>query len=188
MRHLHPFLAAALAAALVAAAPLAHAHPGAPGHAPGPHLHDEVAPMPDYATRDDLVARYGAEEMDALAPADPGTGASPRADAALADAAADIEAHLAEGYDLPLPSGTWPLLTAVCCDLARLRLYDDAAPEHVLGRGSTARRRVRDLASGALVLLDAGGARVARRAAILVDPGTPVATRDRLAGYLGERG
>ena len=181
MRHLLPLLAAAL----VAAVPLAHAHPGAP--APGPHLHDEVAPMP-YATRADLVARYGAEEIDALAPADPGTGASPRADTALADAAAAVDAELAQGYDLPLPAGTWPLLTAVCCDLARLRLYDDTAPEHVLGRASTARKRVRALASGELVLLDAGGVRAARRASILVDPGAPVATRDRLSGYLGERG
>lgn len=137
-----------------------------------------------YATRADLVARFGAGEMDLLAPLDE-ADASARADAALADACAEFDAVLAEGYDLPLPSGTsYPLLLAAACDVARLRLYDDTAPDRVLGRAASARKRIRQLAAGELHLLAATGVRVERRPSILIDAGEPVATRDQLTGYL----
>ena len=136
-----------------------------------------------YATRDDLVARFDFGEMAALAPLDD-DGASPRAEAAIADACAEIDALLAEGYDLPLPAGEYPLLKAAACDIARLRLYDDAAPDRVLGRASSARKRIRQLAAGELHLLAAVGTRVERRTGILIDAGEPVATRDQLTGYL----
>ena len=137
-----------------------------------------------YATRDDLVARYGADELDALAPLDD-HGASPRAEAVIADACAEIDAVLAEGFDLPLAGeGEYPLLKAAACDVARLRLYDDSAPDRVMGRASSARKRIRQLAGGELHLLAADGARVERRTGILIDAGEPVATRERLAGYL----
>lgn len=121
----------------------------------------EAAAMP-YATRTDLVDRFGATEIDRLAPADV-HGVSPRADAVLADADAEIDAVIAERYDTPLPPGTYPLLKAAACDIARLRLYDDAAPERVLGRGSSARKRVVRVAAGELHLLDANGASVEPR-------------------------
>lgn len=136
-----------------------------------------------YAARDDLVARFDAGEMDALAPLDD-DGASPRAEAVIADACAEIDAVLAEGFDLPLPAGEYPLLKAAACDVARLRLYDDAAPDRVLGRASSARKRIRQLAAGELYLLAADGTRVERRTGILIDAGEPVATRDQLTGYL----
>ena len=136
-----------------------------------------------YATRADLVARFGADEMDILAPLDE-ADASARADAALADACAEIDAVLADGYDLPLPAGEYPLLKAAACDVARLRLYDEAAPDVVMGRASSARKRVRQVAAGALALVSGTGARVERRTGILIDAGEPVATRERLSGYL----
>ena len=136
-----------------------------------------------YATRDDLVARFDADEIDDLAPLDD-HGASPRAEAVIADASAEIDALLAEGFDLPLPAGEYPLLKAATCDVARLRLYDDVAPDRVLGRASSARKRIRQLAAGELHLLAATGVRVERRPSILIDAGEPVATRDQLTGYL----
>ena len=138
-----------------------------------------------YATRADLVARFDAGEMDALAPLDD-HGESPRADAAIADACAEVDAVLAEGFDLPLPAGEYPLLKAAACDVARLRLYDDAAPDRVLGRASSARKRIRQLAAGELYLLTFQGVRVERRTGILIDAAEPLATRERLAGYLGD--
>ena len=149
----------------------------------------ETAPMP-YATRADLDARFGAAEIDDVAAADSDDAdarpdAAARVAAVLADASAEMDAVLADGYALPLPAGEYPLLTAACCDIARMRLYDDAAPERVMGRASSARKRVRQLAAGELHLVAADGTRVERRATILVDAGEPVATRDRLAGYLG---
>ena len=173
-----------LIAALALAAPL-HA-----ASAPSPVVADHAACKGKeltmtYATRADLADRFGAGEMDLLAPLDEG-GASARADAALADASTEIDAVLAEGYDLPLPAGEYPLLKAAACDLARLRLYDEAAPDVVLRRASSARKRVRQLAAGVLHLLTFQGKRIERRPGILVAAGEPVATRERLAGYLME--
>lgn len=138
-----------------------------------------------YATRDDLIARFGLGEIDDLAPAD-GIGASPRADAALADASGEIDAALAECHDLPLDATQeYPLLTAIACDVARLRLYDDAAPKRVLRRAEAARQRLPRIVAGELHVVAEDGTRVPRRARGAIDAGEPIATRERLAGYLG---
>ena len=55
-----------------------------------------------------------------------------------------------------------------------------------MGRASSARKRIRQLAAGELYLLTFQGARVERRPSILVDAAEPIATRARLAGYLGD--
>lgn len=142
------------------------------------------AAMP-YATRSDLVARFDADEIDDLAPVDD-HGASPRADAALADAQAEVDAALAECYGLPLDgTAEYPLLKAVTCDVARARLYDDAAPKRVLKRVSSARARLARIVAGELHVVTAAGARVPRLPRVLIDAGEPIATRERLAGYLG---
>ena len=125
----------------------------------------EAAVMP-YATRTDLVARFGAEEIDDLAPVDD-TGVSARADAVLADVDAEFDAVLSDRFDLPLAPVEYPLLKAAACDVARGRLYDDAAPDRVLGRMSSARKRVARVAAGELHLVDAAGARVAPRSDVI---------------------
>ena len=109
-----------------------------------------------YAERRDLEAHFGAGEIESLAPAseDPDRTAG-----ALADASAEIDAHLGGRYALPLPAGSsWPLLTSIACDIARLRLYDDAAPEIVLGRASSARAQLRRIGDGVTALVDSDGA------------------------------
>ena len=111
-----------------------------------------------YASRDDLAARFGSDEIDELAPT-----SGMRATAALADADAEIDAALATAYDLPL-DGTFPALRAIACDVARLRLYDDAVPpEAVLGRATRSRTRLREIADGRSGLVDADGDLAARR-------------------------
>jgi len=100
-----------------------------------------------YATRDDLISRFGAEEIGSL---DAGTGPRtwPRIAAALGDAAAEIDAVIAARWSLPLPEGTYPLLTAIACDIARVRLYDDAVPETVKERAMRARAKLRKIGAG----------------------------------------
>ena len=117
-----------------------------------------------YATRDDLVARFGADEIDDLAGA---SSASPRILSALADAGAEIDAILASEYAVPLPGGTaYPALVAIASDIARLRLYDDAVPqEAVLERARRSRARLRELVGGRAELLTADGTSVSRRPA-----------------------
>lgn len=143
----------------------------------------QEAAMP-YATRADLVARFGADEIDDIAPVN-NAGVSVRADAALADADAEIDTALAECYALPLPDGDYPHLKGIACDITRARLYDDAAPERVLGRLSSARKRVARIVAGELHVVAADGTRVPRLERGLIHEGEPIATRERLAGYLG---
>ena len=135
-------------------------------------------PEMPYAARADLVDRFGADEIDALAPL--AEGASPRADAALADASAEIDSLLAEGFEMPLPSGVYPALVSIGTDLARVRLYDDAAPEQALGRASSARKRLRELAEGKRALLDANGGAAPRRSHAAIAPGAGLFTRGAL--------
>lgn len=138
-----------------------------------------------YATRDDLVDRFGADEIDDLAPAD-----GNRATVVLADAAGEIDAVLAMAYDLPLPDGEYPALVAIAADLARLRLYDDAVPaEAVLGRANRSRARLRDIVDGRGALASSAGDLVKRRledgapAGARVAAVTPALTREKLKGY-----
>ncbi len=161
---------------------LAHAHHPA-GVGVGTVTHADTwctteAPAMPYASRADLVARFGATEIDDLAPL--ADGASPRADAVLADADADIDSQLADRYDLPLPPGEYPTLKSIAADFARARLYDDDAPERVLGRMSSAGGRLREIVSGERVLVDADGRRVPRRTEAMASGGAALFTREQL--------
>ena len=130
-----------------------------------------------YVTVDELRTRFGADEIDEL-------GDDARALAAIADACAEIDAALTETYVVPLHAGQWPSLTSIAADIARAKLYDDEAPDRVLGRLSSARKRLSKLATGEVRLVDSTGVEATRHATILVDAGTPVATPERLSGYL----
>ena len=155
-------------------APQVPAHPGVES----PTCEDTLMP---YATRADLVSRFEADEIDDIAAL---AGNTSRADTALTDAAADIDAALAEHYVLPL-TGEWPMLRAIACDIARAKLYDNAAPKRILGAASSARKRLRAIGERRLRLVSATGALAPMRESILIDAGEPIASRTRLAGYLG---
>lgn len=130
-----------------------------------------------YATRAALEERFGSEEITELV-----AGASMSVDAALADAGAEIDAAIAERYALPLPATTtYPALIAIACDIARAKLHDDAAPERVLGRLSSARKRLREMGEGARRLVDANGGLVAARSHARAEGSAPLFTRDQLA-------
>ena len=129
-----------------------------------------------YATRADLDARFGDDEIDRL------DSAGTRVAAALADASAEIDGYLARAYRLPL-EGSHPALTGICCDLARARLYDDSPPERVTDAAREARSRLDDIRARKRRLLDADGA----EAPLLTLPAhagpEPVMTREALADY-----
>lgn len=110
--------------------------------------------MGSYADRADLVARYGAADVDVLAPAPDGPGAADRAAAYLADASAVVDQRLAAVYALPLPAGDWPLLKSIACRLAWLALHDDEAPEAVKAAAGRARRDLDRLLQGVLAAAD----------------------------------
>ena len=138
-----------------------------------------------YLSADDLVARFGAAEIDELAPPNDPAARTATIDAAIGDACAEIDGVIAETYTLPLRAAAqWPILVAIGADLARARLYDAAAPERVLGRLSAARNRLERIGTGELRLLDASGVEADRHPTVMVDRGVAVATRTALRGYL----
>lgn len=143
-----------------------------------------------YATRADLVDRFGATELEQLDPGvagDGGTRSYPKTDAALADAALEMDASLAVRHTLPLDAAqaTSPLLKRICAQLARYLLYDEEAPDRVVDGVKEARKMLAGLASGAMVLpgvrddASAGGP-----TALPARAGpAPVMTPDNLQGY-----
>ena len=133
-----------------------------------------------YATRADLEARFGADEICEL---DPPDDAVDRTANALADAAAEIDGKLAIGYDLPLPAGTYPLLVSIACDIARYRLYDDSPIEEPKMRAMKARSKLQGIAGGKTLLVDGAGTIVSRRSSVQYNGPGPAMDRDSLAGF-----
>lgn len=105
-----------------------------------------------YATLDDLVARFGEQELIDQTDRVSGTNVDAELVARVLDyASATIDPYLAGRYDLPLPSVP-ALLVGLCCDMARYALYPDAAPDMVRERYQNAQRLLREIGSGALQL------------------------------------
>jgi len=148
-----------------------------------------------YAVATDLRARFGAREIDCLLDQDAdGTPDEGRLEAALADAGAEIDARLAEAYELPLPAGPYPLLVGIACDLARARLYDDTENKTVMNGARRARTQLSELVDGSARLVTAQDTTIERRAekVSIASPQGPIATalgasRDVGAGRRGSR-
>lgn len=101
-----------------------------------------------YCTYEDMVARFGAEEVSALLHPDGGVtfgvAARARLVAALNAAAAEINARIGAAYALPIHAPRdYAGLVEAACALARAALYDDAPPEHV-AEGARRARRITD--------------------------------------------
>ena len=109
-------------------------------------------------TRQDLEDRFGAPELAALDATEDGREVA----RAITDTEAEIRAELAVNYDLPLASAC-PQLTAIGCDLARRRLYDEAVTDNVRNSASRSRKQLKRLGAGEIPLIDAAGQVVAQR-------------------------
>lgn len=105
-----------------------------------------------YALKADMLEEFSEAELIQLTDRDtPPTGAIVDAvlDRALTGASAEIDGYLARyaGATLDLP-----ILTRYCCDMARYRLYRDAAPEEVRTRYKDAVRFLELVAAGKISL------------------------------------
>lgn len=114
-----------------------------------------------YATRQDMIDRFGGEEIRQLTDkSTPRTGLinDTVLNRALADADGDINAALRRRYALPL--ATIPLeLVRVACNLARYYLYDDHAGDEVTRRFNDEKKFLAQIADGTMTLgVDAAGA------------------------------
>lgn len=103
-----------------------------------------------YATQQDLIDRFGEDELRQVADVDGSGDIDPVIVArALADADAEVDAALFGRYQLPLASVP-QLLTRLACDLARESLFTDAPTEVVTERAKVARGLLAKIASGAM--------------------------------------
>lgn len=83
-----------------------------------------------YATRKDLEARFGEDELQEL---DLMQTAGNSIEEALQDASEEIDSYIAVRYVLPLPS-TPSTLKRIACNIARFRLYFQRPTEEVENR------------------------------------------------------
>ncbi|TVP08815.1 gp436 family protein [Shewanella sp. KCT] len=106
-----------------------------------------------YATAEQMIARFGEQELTALTDRDGTVGGVVMAalDTAINDASALIDGYLAGRYALPL-AHPLPALTRICCDMARYGLYDDAVSDAVAKRNDDAVRFLEKVAQGSITL------------------------------------
>lgn len=143
-----------------------------------------------YATHQDLLTRFGPEELLQLTDtANAGTIQVAVVQRHLDDADALIDGYLAQRYALPV-SPVPALLVRLACDLARHSLHGQAAPEHVRAAHKDALALLRDLSKGDAAI--AGALPAGAGAAPAAAPGSVrVAAPDRVFGqgaiadYLG---
>ena len=108
-----------------------------------------------YATQQDLIDRFGAQEIAQLTDRANGTVIDTAVvGRALADADAEIDAYLATRYALPLTS-TPPVISRLASDMARYALFDDRVTLAVRQRYEDALKLLKNISTG-LVKLEAG--------------------------------
>ena len=100
-----------------------------------------------YATRTDLVERYGADEIEQRESVLP-DGA---VDRALADADAEIDSYVGNRYGVPL-SPVPANIPRLACAIARYHLLGDAATETARKGYEDARAFLRDIQAGRALL------------------------------------
>lgn len=103
-----------------------------------------------YATATDMAARFPQTELiDFTNPNNPDAETVNEAtlDIALEDASATIDAMLAKRMTVPV-SPVPPVLIAVCCDIARYRLYAARSTEEVEKRYDNAIKLLGNIAAG----------------------------------------
>lgn len=111
-----------------------------------------------YYSESEYVLEFGEEEAIRLTDEDAlGAVDSNKMDAAIERASAEIDAYLAKRYQLPLAS-TPREVEEIAAALVRERLHSIFPTDSVTAAAKLARQRLRDLATGVAVLVDATGA------------------------------
>lgn len=119
-----------------------------------------------YATLTDMQQAFGADELIELTDAaniPPSTLDAAKVEKAIVDASAKVNGYIGRVYRLPLtgcsdpanPGGVLPppILTRLCCDIARYFLYDEQAPDkEVFRRYEGAEDELKAIAQGEMLL------------------------------------
>lgn len=139
-----------------------------------------------YATQQNLIDRFGEDQLTQLTDRD-GLGVinATVVSRALGDADAEINGYLSTRYTLPL-SPVPAVLEKLACDIARYRLFEDAAKDIVKERYENAIRFLKDVVSGKVTLgVDGSGESAATISnAVQISATTPVFRRSESDGFL----
>jgi len=112
-----------------------------------------------YSTKDDLIARFGIEEIERYAwDIDQDQADEQRIARANLDAAELIDLYIGAVVKLPLQTAP-DILVSMACDIARYRLQDDNPLDAAKERYEAAVARLKDIAQGkaSLIVDDAQG-------------------------------
>ncbi|ARO88177.1 DUF1320 domain-containing protein [Nitrosospira lacus] len=142
-----------------------------------------------YATKQDLVDRFGIEELTQLTDrSDTSAIDDTVVTRALEDADAEINGYLATKYTLPiLPVPT--VLEKLACDIARYRLYDVRATDQLTQRYKDTIRFLQEVATGKVSLgADATNEQPVQSGGAGYDAGDRVFTANRSDGTVGTLG
>jgi phage gp36-like protein len=133
-----------------------------------------------YATQQDLVDRFGAEELIQLTDRTGSGSVDPAVvNRALADADAEIDGYLAAKYTLPL-APVPAALGRLACDMARYYLYDDRVTEAVTQRYKDAVNFLKSVANGTAKLGADTGAEPAAAGGVQFVAGQKVFAREEI--------
>lgn len=104
-----------------------------------------------YATLDDMLKRFGINELTALAESAEGGVDEEKVNTAIKDAEELINAYVGAKHSLPL-SVVPQSLKRICCDLARYFLYVEVKPEELEKTYEKDIAFLKDIARGVVVL------------------------------------
>lgn len=105
-----------------------------------------------YCSLEDLIARYGADELRACADRDEdGVPDEAVVAAAITDASAEVDVRLGRRFSLPLPQVS-PVVRMLACDIARYRLLQDRPHEQAVERYKAAIALLDSIAAGSVSL------------------------------------
>ena len=132
-----------------------------------------------YATQQDMIDRYGSDELIQLTDRSNGGAIDATVlDAVLTDASAEMDGYLGARYSLPLTT-TPPALVPICCQIARYFLYDDAAPDMVKARYQDSVTFLQNLSKGIVQLgIDSSDVEPASSDGAQISSGGRVFSRD----------
>jgi phage gp36-like protein len=137
-----------------------------------------------YCTQQDLITRFGADELGVVANDGVGGIDENAIGRAIDDASALINGWIQAQYALPLATVP-PLLNLLACDIARYQLHDQNAGEEIRNRYNDALKTLKDIASTKLKLGLGGGESAAKAAqAITVESIPAMWSRRNSGGFI----
>lgn len=137
-----------------------------------------------YAVVSDMLAKYGVEELEMVAPGQaPGSLSTDKITDALSDAESEINSYLAQTYEVPVEAPPESIKSA-CCDIARYRLFAHQATDEINQRYKDRIAWLKSISKGEATLGIADKASKTPVKAVIVTGGkNRLFTRDTLSDF-----